>query len=210
MFSVNVVLFERPRCRIEYSVYDHMRKRMISVLQQVFPCDPVVSVMIKLPKATVQNIEMFVTEISSHFVDVFLFIDQWKWLEKIRPSNLSWSYSSRMALIDRIKYSCDHSDCVFLLEFGVIWQKFQALKKDIMWKRCEKKLKVAKHRATRIENYSNYSASTNLLDDHLIGPWCTEESHLVECSLHLVVSQAGKNVLVDHKVPFLFSSTILM
>mmetsp|Transcript_5777 Transcript_5777/g.11906 ORF Transcript_5777/g.11906 Transcript_5777/m.11906 type:complete len:210 (+) Transcript_5777:487-1116(+) len=125
IFPVNVVLLKRSWCRIEYSVHNHVGKRVISVFQQIFPRDAVVPVVVEFPKAAIQDIEMFVTEISRHFVDVFLFVHERKGFKEIGSSNLPGRDSSRVAFVYRIKNACNDSDCVFLLKLGVVGQKFQ-------------------------------------------------------------------------------------
>ena len=51
---------------------------MLTILQQILTCNLVISIMIEFPKSTVEDIEVLVRKVSSHFIDVFFLIDKLK------------------------------------------------------------------------------------------------------------------------------------
>lgn len=83
--------------------------------------------MIEFPESAIQDIKVFVGKVSSDLVDVFLFVDLKKGIDKITTSDLATSDATRMTLVDAIKDASNDGDGVFFLELGMIAQKFQAL-----------------------------------------------------------------------------------
>jgi hypothetical protein len=83
--------------------------------------------MVQLPKAAIQHIKMFVTEIASNLVDILFFVHQRKSFEEIGSTHLTGRDAPRMTLVHRVVNTSDNGDSILLLKFGMIGQKFQAL-----------------------------------------------------------------------------------
>ena len=83
--------------------------------------------MIEFPEPAVQYIKVFVGEVSGDLVDIFLFVNLQKSIEKIAASNLSTRDTTGVTSVDAIKDPSNDSDSIFLLEFGMIAQEFKAL-----------------------------------------------------------------------------------
>lgn len=80
---------------------------MITIFEQILPGDPVVTVMIELPKPTVQDVEVLVREVPRDLIDVLLLIDQLEGRDEVRATYLPRSDASVVTAIDGIKDASD-------------------------------------------------------------------------------------------------------
>ena len=127
MFLTVLRFAKGPRCRVKDAIDNHVREGMVAILEQVISGNPIVAIMIKFPEATIQDIEMFIAEVSRHLVNVFLVIHLHKGIQQIAPPDLSKSNLARMTLVDSIKDPRNHRDGILFLELRMVGQKLEAL-----------------------------------------------------------------------------------
>mmetsp|Transcript_42698 Transcript_42698/g.83937 ORF Transcript_42698/g.83937 Transcript_42698/m.83937 type:complete len:305 (-) Transcript_42698:296-1210(-) len=99
---------------------------MVAIPQQIFSGDTIVTVMVELPEAAVKDVKMFIREVLSDLVNVFLFINGMKGIEEIRASNLSGCNFSVVASIHNIKNSGYDGDSILLLKFCMVREEVKA------------------------------------------------------------------------------------
>jgi len=80
---------------------------VITIFEQILPGDPVVTVVIELPKSAVQDVEVLVREVSSDLIVVLLLIDQLEGLDEVRATYLPRSDASIVTSIDGIEDASD-------------------------------------------------------------------------------------------------------
>ena len=97
---------------------------MLSVLQQVIPCQLRVFVIVQFKETAVENIEVFVAEVFRDSVDVCLLIDMHELVDQIGAVQLTkWDLSCATE-IDFIKDSSNYGERIFPLELVMILQEF--------------------------------------------------------------------------------------
>jgi hypothetical protein len=82
----------------------------LTILEQVFSTDPVISITIKLPEPAIQDIKVLVTQILGDLVDVFFVVHLPKGFQQIRSTYLTSSNASGMTLVQAIKDACNDVD----------------------------------------------------------------------------------------------------
>lgn len=97
-----------------------MAETVFSVLQQIFPRDSIISIMIQFPKPTIQYVEMFVGKVFCDFVDIFFFIDLMENGKEVGFTDLTRGDSPGVAEVDGVEDAGYDGDRVFVLEFGVV------------------------------------------------------------------------------------------
>jgi hypothetical protein len=87
--------------------------------------------MIQFPKATIENIKVFVGKVPRHLVDIFFLVHLVKGVQQIGSSHLTRRDATRMTLVYHVKYASNDSDGVLFLKLGMIGQKLEALTTSI-------------------------------------------------------------------------------
>jgi hypothetical protein len=100
---------------------------MISIFEQIFSGNPIITIMIQFPKSTIQDIKMFIGEIACDLVDIFFFIHELKGFEEVGATDLTRGNATGMTLVDGIENAGNDRHGVLFLEFGVIGKEFEAL-----------------------------------------------------------------------------------
>ena len=104
-----------------------MAQAVVAILQQVLPRDPIVPVVVQLPEATVEYIEVLVAEISCHLIDVLLFVHLLEGTQKVRPADLTGRDLTVVAAVHREEDAGYDGDSVFLLELSMVGEELESL-----------------------------------------------------------------------------------
>lgn len=70
---------------------------------------------------------MLIAKVARDLVDVFFFVDLVEGGEEVGAADLAGVDAARVAFVDGVEYARDDCDGVFVLEFGVVGEEFEAL-----------------------------------------------------------------------------------
>jgi len=121
--------------------------------------------MIQFPKATIENVKVFVTKEPGDLVNIFLFVHLQKRIQKITASNFSASNSATVTFVNAIKYSSNDSHGILFLKLCVVAQKLEALlshkKETVRQKRRLLKKKITKSNCCRYRDQQEETRNSN-------------------------------------------------